>query len=215
MIDVEFENRCGDELREKGDYAAAAERFRRAARQECPQGTYKLGLMYYQGLGVERDYRLAAALFLCAAEADVSEAQQSLSTLFKYGRYVPQNYDLSQEWLSAGESQMHLMRVLNHTIEFIDPEIINEIFADEVIEDIVEAAEEVIAVNILPELETLGYAVGDSGRSAKIRRGILAGLAPDRAMAMLNQMIDMNKDAAALADLTADLQFIKQQKDDI
>lgn len=215
MIDIEFENRRGDELRNSGDYAGAVRCYRRAAANECPQAIFKLGRMYYQGLGVARSYRLAAALFLRAAEENVVEAQRSLAALFRYGRYVPVDYDLSQKWDSVCGSAENLLQVLHRTLEFIDPEMISEVFrhADTPGNETEEAIPPTPAKPyIVHELDEQGYAVGEDGRSARIRRNILRHFPPVRAAAMLEEMIARNGDPAALADLTADLNFIRKQQ---
>ncbi len=213
MIDLEFENRCGDEFRDSGDYAEAVRCYRRAASADCPHAIFKLGQMYYQGLGVARDYRLAAVLFLRAAEENIAEARGSLAALFRYGRYVPLDHSLSQAWLDAGKSFSNLMSVLNRTLQFIEPEMINEALREGEPPSPKAPSPPEPEPYIAPELQEQGYAAGTHGRSSRIRRNILDLFSPSEAINMLENMIGMNENSAILADLTADLHFLRKQQE--
>lgn len=213
MIDFEFENRCGDEFRDSGDYAEAVKCYRRAAAADCPHAAFKLGQMYYQGLGVTRDYRLAAVLFLRAAEENIAEARDSLAALFRYGRYVPVDHSLSQAWLDVGESVSSLMSVLNRTLRFIEPEMIDEALQETEPFPGETPPPPEPEPYITPELREQGYAAGVHGRSTRIRRSILGLFGPVEAIAMLESMIAINENSAVLTDLTADLHFLRKQQE--
>lgn len=196
-------------MRQAGDYPAAVSQYRLAAAMDHPPALNSLGEMYRQGLGVDRDYRLAAAFFLRAAEENIAAAQQSLAGMFKYGRYVPENYYLAQAWLDAGQSRLHLMKALRQTMEFIDEAILEEYFSPP--EEIPAAQEPapVVPALRLPE----GYIPGHGGRSAKIRREILTMLNPNQALSMLKEALNETGDEAVIADLAADIEWLKNQKD--
>jgi uncharacterized protein len=76
--------------------------FRRAAEQEFPSAQFSLGLMYYHGHGVPRDYAETARWWRRAAEQGYANAQSSLGTLYDQGTGVPQNYAEGSELVSRG-----------------------------------------------------------------------------------------------------------------
>ncbi len=63
-----------------------------------PQDQYKLGLDYYNGQGVPRDYAKAAQLFQIAADQGYPPAQANLAALFTNGKGVPQDSDQAIQW---------------------------------------------------------------------------------------------------------------------
>lgn len=219
MIDPANENQQGDLVRAQGDFERALFHYRRAATKSDPTALNNLGELYRQGLGVEHDYRIAAACFLSAAEQGNAPAQRNLSHIFKYGRSVPQDPDLAQQWQILSETDDApiplLIKALNRSLEFIDLETVQEAL-EEVPEDISEL--EILEEPELPEIEILlpkplsaaGYAVGSDGRSTKIRRRILAKFPAANVISMLEKAITDNaQDHAAQADLLADLEFIR------
>lgn len=219
MIDSANENRQGDICRAERDFEQALLHYRRAAAESDPTALNNLGEMYRQGLGVEHDYRIAAACFLSAAEQGYAPAQRNIGNIFKYGRSVPQDLDLAQEWNVLGETNDSsvplLMRALNRALEFIDLSTVKEAL-EKVPEDIPEpeiiekVAEPEIEISLPEPLRTAGYAVGSDGRSAKVRRRILTKFPIADVIAMLEKAIsDHAQDHAAQADLLSDLEFIK------
>ncbi len=126
---------------------------------------------------------------------------------------MPIDYDLAQRWSAVNGSAAELLQALNRTLEFIEPDIIFEAFRPgEPPAAPVTAVSDEPKPYIVPELDAAGYAVGEHGRSDRIRRGILRRFSPEQACAMLEKMIGLNADPAVLADLSADLHFIHKQQ---
>jgi TPR repeat protein len=67
-----------------------------------------LGVMYEDGLGTERDYARAVALYRDAAMHGTVRAQYNLATMYAAGRGVPLDYVTAYMWLTraadAGDS---------------------------------------------------------------------------------------------------------------
>lgn len=219
MIDPVSENQQGDFFRAQGDFEQALFHYRRAAKKSNLAALNNLGEMYRQGLGLEHDYRIAAACFLSAAEQGCAPAQRNLANIFKYGRSVPLDLELAQEWHALSEkdnaSISLLIRTLNRSLEFIDLETVQEALQgvpEEIPEPEAIAELDVVEIKILlPEpLSVAGYAVGSDGRSAKMRRRILAKFPVANVISMLKEALyDNAQNHAAQADLLSDLEFIK------
>src|SRR6187402_98971 len=64
-----------------------------------------LGLMYYKGKGVPRDYAEAAKWYRKAAEQGLAEAQHGLSVMYRYGEGVPRNDAAAGEWCRKAAEQ--------------------------------------------------------------------------------------------------------------
>ncbi len=75
------------------DLARAAMLYKKAADAGVVQAQYNLGMLYYDGRGVEQDYVQAAELFLSAAtDHGHSDSQFSLGVMHEWGQGVPQDY---------------------------------------------------------------------------------------------------------------------------
>lgn len=77
----------------KVDYAKAAAWFRESAIQGVANARYNLGVLYHQGLGVEKDINTAVSWYRAAAEEGHPEAQYNLGIAYIEGigtRYDPQ-----------------------------------------------------------------------------------------------------------------------------
>ena len=59
--------------------------FRKSAEAGCTQALFKLGVFYYDGLGVQKDLRMAAKFFFQAARQGYVRAQYNLACLFEMG----------------------------------------------------------------------------------------------------------------------------------
>lgn len=75
----------------RGDYAAAFSEFTIAAGTNDPFAQNVLGTMYAQGLGVERNYKLAADCFFKAQALGLPEAMANLAKMYASGKGVPQS----------------------------------------------------------------------------------------------------------------------------
>jgi TPR repeat protein len=66
-----------------------------------------LGLMYYQGRGVTRDYKQAFAWHYKAAVQGKSDAQYVIGAMYYTGNAVPQDQKLAVEWFRKAAEQGH------------------------------------------------------------------------------------------------------------
>ncbi len=82
----------------RGDYAVAYREFRPLAEAGDPQAQPNLGVMSYNGRGVERNFTEAAKWFRRAAERGVAEAQSSHGYMYQKGEGVTQDYAQSTRW---------------------------------------------------------------------------------------------------------------------
>lgn len=85
---------------EKGvplDYAQALQWYRKAAEQDNPFAQTSLASMFYQGLGISRNYKAAAEWFLKAAKID-SVAQAMIALMYHDGLGVPRDYIQAIYW---------------------------------------------------------------------------------------------------------------------
>ena len=89
----------------RGDYAAAHREFRPLAEAGDPQAQHNLGVMYYNGRGVERNFTEAAKWFRRAAERGIAEAQSSLGYMYQKGEGVTQDYAQSTRWYRQAAEQ--------------------------------------------------------------------------------------------------------------
>jgi len=86
-------------LFDNGDYAASLRIFRAQALAGDIGAKHYLGMHYYLGAGVERDFVQAAALFETAALAEYPAAQRNLGVMYLRGLGVKQNYHLAYGWM--------------------------------------------------------------------------------------------------------------------
>lgn len=71
-----------------------------AEEENDPEAQYKLGTMYYQGIGLPRpDYRRAAAFFSRSANNGYAPAQVKLGLLYWRGEGVEKNLKMAHKWL--------------------------------------------------------------------------------------------------------------------
>jgi TPR repeat protein len=61
---------------------------------------YYLGLMYWEGKGVERDPAAAVSWISRAAQSGQSEAQLTLATAYALGEGAPRDYQLAAKWMA-------------------------------------------------------------------------------------------------------------------
>jgi TPR repeat protein len=73
--------------------------FRKAAAQGFAKAQFGLGVMFYTGQGVPRDYTKALYWFRKAAAQGFADAQLSLGVMYTHGQGVPQDYVRGGKWL--------------------------------------------------------------------------------------------------------------------
>ena len=92
---------------EQGEYEKAYELWLPLARTGNLEAENYLGIHYYLGLGVKRDYKEAVKWFEAAAKAGLPDAQRNFGDMFHYGRGVPQDYYKAFIWYFAASQQGH------------------------------------------------------------------------------------------------------------
>ncbi len=85
---------------ERGDYQLAAELIRPYAEDGDPEAQFKLGRMYQEGQGVQKDHAEAAKWYRRSAEAGQPFAQNNLGVMYKNGRGVEQDNVQAYFWFS-------------------------------------------------------------------------------------------------------------------
>jgi|GEM_PF-358066 len=87
------------------DHAQAAQVYRNAAEKGDAKSQYKLGGMYFQGLGVTQSYPEAARWFRKAAEQGHVGAQYLLGIMYAAGEGIRQNLSEAARWLRKAADQ--------------------------------------------------------------------------------------------------------------
>ncbi|MHA1566164.1 MAG: hypothetical protein ACTSX7_12695 [Alphaproteobacteria bacterium] len=91
----------------RGDYAAALIEWQPLADQGHANAQRNLGVMYFEGRGVEQDLAIAALWYQEAAAQGHTSAQYSLGTMYEKGQGVPRDTDLAIKWLRRAADQGH------------------------------------------------------------------------------------------------------------
>lgn len=66
-----------------------------------------LGLLYYNGRGVPRDYTKAREWFEKAAAQEDANAQYTLGVMYDFEKGVPQNFATARQWYEKAAAQGH------------------------------------------------------------------------------------------------------------
>ena len=88
-----------------GDYQRSFKSFLRRADNGDSAAINFVGIHYYLGLGVERDFAAAAKWFERAARAANADAQRNLGVLYMRGWGVPRDNVTAYGWLFQATSQ--------------------------------------------------------------------------------------------------------------
>jgi uncharacterized protein len=83
------------------DLKQAVKWFRPAAAQGLPPAQYALGLLYENGKGVRRNYRLAVKWYEAAADHGIAPAQSRLARLYEEGLGVESDLEEAYFWYRA------------------------------------------------------------------------------------------------------------------
>lgn len=83
----------------QGDYASALREWYVPASQGEARAQYNIGVMYYKGIGTNRNLKEAAKWISAAARQDSGAAQLYLGVMHSLGEGVPQDLVLSHSWL--------------------------------------------------------------------------------------------------------------------
>ncbi|MCB1748490.1 MAG: sel1 repeat family protein [Gammaproteobacteria bacterium] len=87
-----------------GDYATSLPAYAERAAAGDVDAQNILGVHYYLGLGVPRDFARAAALFEQAALANHADAQRNLAIMYMNGYGVPQDNQRAYGWFFQSHS---------------------------------------------------------------------------------------------------------------
>ena len=89
------------------NYALALKEINPLAKAGNPDAQHLLGLMYYMGRGVTRDYKQAFAWHLKAAEQGKADAQYVVGAMYYTGNAVPQDQKHAVTWFRKAAEQGH------------------------------------------------------------------------------------------------------------
>jgi TPR repeat protein len=81
--------------------------LQKKAAQGVAEAQTNLGLLYYDGRGVPRDYTKARGWFEKAAAQGHADAQYNLGMLYDFEKGVPQNFATAKRWYEQAAMQGH------------------------------------------------------------------------------------------------------------
>ena len=83
----------GDEAFNSGDFSLAIDYYRKSSEKDEPAGMFKLGKMYYDGTGVEQDYKKAYECFENAFRHNYMQCANILGDMYLNGLGTGKNYE--------------------------------------------------------------------------------------------------------------------------
>jgi TPR repeat protein len=89
------------------NYAQALKEITPLAKAGNADAQHLLGLMYYMGRGVQRDYKQAFAWHYKAAAQGKADAQYVIGAMYYTGNAVPQDHKLAVQWFRKAAEQGH------------------------------------------------------------------------------------------------------------
>lgn len=100
-----LDNRLSDAMAliQSGDMAEALQTLEELAIAQYAPAEAQLGLMYANGLGVERNQPIAAIWFYRAARQGLPSAQLALGAILAEGRGVPSDLEKAYMWIRLAE----------------------------------------------------------------------------------------------------------------
>ena len=103
-------NGCGNETDpkkafEKGDYGTAYKLWLPLAEDGNAEAQNYLGILYYLGFGVQKDYKKALQWYGRAAKAGYPDAQRNYGDMINFGRGVPKDNYQAYKWYFAASQQ--------------------------------------------------------------------------------------------------------------
>ncbi len=91
----------------RGDFAIAANEFKRLAEAGDPRAQAHLGYLYYVGEGVEQNYAEAVKWYQKAAAQGDADAQYNLAVAHAFGEGLEQDYKEAARWYRRAAEQGH------------------------------------------------------------------------------------------------------------
>jgi TPR repeat protein len=101
---MDFFNTKADTAYNKGDYKTAYEIWQPLAEKGDANAQMKMGVRYYDGNGVRKNYVEALKWYKLSAEQGNTKAQINLGSMYHTGIGVPQNPMEAYKWLSLAAS---------------------------------------------------------------------------------------------------------------
>ena len=95
----------GYDAAQAGDYATAIQEWTPLAEAGDAVAQFNLGLMYWNGHGVPKDYAECARWFRLSAEHGYAPAQHYLGVMLSKGQGVPQDYAEALKWYRLAAKQ--------------------------------------------------------------------------------------------------------------
>jgi len=95
------------EVFQRGEYEKSLELWLPLAKGGDKEAQDYVGIQYYMGLGVNRDYKEALKWFDSAAKAGYPDAQRNYGNMFQNGHGVPQDNYQAFIWYFAAAQQGH------------------------------------------------------------------------------------------------------------
>lgn len=92
---------------QQGDFETSLQLWLPRAEAGDQEAQDYVGIHYYMGLGVRRDYKEAIKWFAPAAAAGYPDAQRNYGDMYQYGHGVPQDYYQAFIWYFAASQQGH------------------------------------------------------------------------------------------------------------
>ncbi len=108
--------------------SSLAERGQAKAEAGDAQAQFDLAERFHDGLGVAKDYYLAAEWFRKAADQGHAQAQCNLGMMYVIGRGVVRNHAEAYKWLTLAANSGHALalKMQKSTLERMAPEEIEE-----------------------------------------------------------------------------------------
>jgi uncharacterized protein len=97
--------KAGENAYHRGDYATALHEWQPLAKQGHAAAQYRLGLLYSNGQGVQKDDAQARQWFEKAASQGHVDAQVNLGSLYDYGRGGAQDFKMAVRWYRRSAEQ--------------------------------------------------------------------------------------------------------------
>lgn len=91
-----------------GEYESAFYFFQKAANQSYADAQYQLGLMYNQGVGVEKNVNQAKSFFELATKQNHAESAYQLGLLYENSQDETPNYEEARHWYEKAANNDHL-----------------------------------------------------------------------------------------------------------
>lgn len=107
---------------EQGEFAKAIKSYEKATEQGSSLAIYRLGLIYHNGTGVDRDYIKAMELFTTAAKHGEDIAMLAMATMYYDGLGVDKDYDKAFQWYQQAGQKGNSKAMLNLGIMYSNGE---------------------------------------------------------------------------------------------